>query len=81
LDDALKQAQEDCSKLNEQLAAQKMALTNIEEDIAKQESSLNNEREKFLNQLHQEGFTNYAEYAESKKDSAWIQNAEEKIKA
>ncbi|RWR11672.1 SMC family ATPase [Siminovitchia fortis] len=81
LDDALKQAQEDCSKLNEQLAAQKMALTNIEEDIAKQQSTLNNEREKFLNQLHQEGFTNYAEYAESKKDSAWIQNAEEEIKS
>ncbi|RST57826.1 SMC family ATPase [Siminovitchia terrae] len=81
LDDIYKQAQDVCSKLNEQLAAQKMALQNMEEEIEELNNSLNTEREKFLHQLHQEGFTTYGEYAESKKDSAWIQTTEEEIKA
>lgn len=81
LDNALKQAQEACAKLNEQTAAQNMALENLAEDIEKLQSSLNVEREKFLNQLHQEGFATYGEYAGSKRDPDWIQTAEKEIQA
>ncbi|VEF48257.1 SMC domain-containing protein [Bacillus freudenreichii] len=80
-DEALNKAQQACNRLNEQQAAQRMTLDNLKQDVEKVQNSLNVEREKFLSQLHQEGFAAYTEYAESKRDALWIQAAEEEIKA
>lgn len=80
-DEALSKAQQACAKLNEQQAAQKMTLENVKQDVEKIQNTLFVEREKFLSQLQQEGFAAYAAYAESKRDSLWIQKTDEEIKA
>ncbi|MFD1705288.1 SbcC/MukB-like Walker B domain-containing protein [Siminovitchia sediminis] len=79
-DTALAEAQETFTKMTEQLATQRASIESMREDIENIQSSLLKEREKFLEQLHQEGFSSYGQYTNAKKDERWIQTAEEEIK-
>lgn len=81
MEQALKKAVDDFRRFDQKLATLYGILENLQETINDRKEKLNVEREKFLKQLQQEGFSNYRHYENAKRNPEMLEKLEKEIQA
>lgn len=81
MEQARKKATEDFRRYDQQLATLYGIHENLQETMDDRKKKLNVERETFLKQLQQEGFSNYRHYKKAKREPDMLEKLEKEIQA